>query len=113
MDGDIVVHSEPGNESTFSITLTLGRAQNTQSTKVAPALAAKGISPMLVLVAEDNKTNRFLISKYLKDLPIDVHFAHDGREAVENAVEFSPDLIFMDMSMHEMDGHEATKDIRA
>ena len=68
---------------------------------------------MLVLVAEDNKTNRFLISKYLKDLPINVHFAHDGREAVENGVEFSPDLIFMDMSMHEMDGHEATKDIRA
>lgn len=113
MDGDIVVHSEPGNESTFSITLTLGRAQNTQSTKVAPALAAKGISPMLVLVAEDNKTNRFLISKYLKDLPIDVHFAHDGREAVENAKELSLDLIFMDTSMPEMDGLGATKHIRA
>ena len=34
---------------------------------------------MLVLVAEDNKTNRFLISKYLKDLPIDVHFVHNDQ----------------------------------
>ncbi len=79
MDSDIVVHSEPGNGPTFQITLMLGRAQNTQSKKVASALAAKDISSMLVLVAEDNKTNRFLISKYLRDLPIDVHFVHNDQ----------------------------------
>jgi signal transduction histidine kinase/DNA-binding response OmpR family regulator len=70
-------------------------------------------APLTVLYAEDNATNRLVFSKMIKDLPVDLHFAVNGREAVSMAQDLRPDLIFMDVSMPEMDGREATRLIRA
>ena len=68
---------------------------------------------MRVLAAEDNKTNRLVMSKLLKTLNIELKFAENGQEAVELWQDFRPDLIFMDISMPIMDGKEATQTIRA
>ena len=67
---------------------------------------------MRILAAEDNKTNRLVFSKLVKTLNIDLEFAENGREAVEKWQELRPDLVFMDISMPEMDGKEATGKIR-
>ncbi|MDJ0628541.1 MAG: response regulator [Rhodobacter sp.] len=68
---------------------------------------------MRILAAEDNKTNRLVFGKLLKSLDIDLTFATNGREAVDAFREQRPDLIFMDISMPEVDGKEATRQIRA
>jgi hypothetical protein len=65
-----------------------------------------------VVVAEDNKTNRFLLKKYLGAQPIELAFANDGVEAVEVVQSFAPDLVLMDMSMPRMSGLDATREIR-
>lgn len=67
---------------------------------------------MKILAAEDNKTNRLVFSKLVKALNIELEFAEDGLEAVEKWRSFKPDLIFMDISMPQMDGKEATQEIR-
>ncbi|NIY79205.1 response regulator [Celeribacter sp. HF31] len=68
---------------------------------------------MRILAAEDNKTNQLVFGKMLKSLDIELRFANNGREAVELYQGFQPDLIFMDISMPEVDGKEATRQIRA
>ena len=67
---------------------------------------------MRILAAEDNKTNQLVFSKLLKDLDIELQFANNGTEAVEEFVNFKPDIIFMDISMPDVDGKEATRRIR-
>ncbi len=84
------------------------------ATPVEPAApATSGPRVMRVLAAEDNKINRLVFSKLIKNLDIDLQFATNGREAVEAFQSFEPDLIFMDISMPEMDGKQATRAIRA
>ncbi|MEY8119532.1 ATP-binding protein [Falsihalocynthiibacter sp. BN13B15] len=67
---------------------------------------------MRVLTAEDNKTNQLVFRKMVKNLDIDLKFANNGREAIELFQSFRPDVIFMDISMPEVDGKEATRSIR-
>ncbi len=76
------------------------------------ASAAQPGRVMRVLAAEDNKTNRLVFSKMVKDYDIELVFAENGHEAVECYQSFTPDLIFMDISMPGMDGKEATAKIR-
>ena len=68
---------------------------------------------MRVLAAEDNKTNRLVFSKMVQALDIELCFAENGHEAVALFQSVAPDIVFMDISMPEMDGKEATRAIRA
>ncbi len=80
----------------------------------AIAPAPQGFDRRLrILAAEDNKTNQLVFAKMVRDLDLDLRFADDGCQAVALWREFHPDLIFMDISMPEMDGCTAARTIRA
>ena len=79
---------------------------------VAPVAIPNGARVMRVLAAEDNRTNQLVFRKMVKDIDIELTFANNGREAVELYQSFMPDMIFMDISMPEMDGREAAQAIR-
>jgi signal transduction histidine kinase/DNA-binding response OmpR family regulator len=80
--------------------------------ELLPTKVSPGRRLMRVLAAEDNRTNQLVFRKMVKDLEIDLEFAGNGREAVEIFHRWKPDMIFMDISMPEMDGREATVEIR-
>src|SRR6185436_1800657 len=65
-----------------------------------------------VLLAEDNPVNRALIIQLLKKRGHDVVVAENGREAIEAHARESFDVVLMDVQMPEMDGFEATGEIR-
>ncbi len=73
-----------------------------------------GEIPVTIGVAEDNPMNRVLVRTLLGKLLPSARIveAHDGEEALELVERESPDLLFMDVQMPEMDGHEATRAIR-
>ena len=79
---------------------------------VAPPVATSRPRLLRVLAAEDNRTNQLVFRKMVKDMAMDLQFANNGREAVDLYQSFHPDLIFMDISMPEMDGREAARAIR-
>jgi signal transduction histidine kinase/DNA-binding response OmpR family regulator len=79
----------------------------------AVVAAPAELRAMRVLTAEDNRTNQLVFQKMVKDYDIELIFAGNGREAVALYQSFRPDMIFMDISMPEMDGKEAARAIRA
>ncbi|TDL89245.1 response regulator [Meridianimarinicoccus aquatilis] len=87
--------------------------QSEKSTSGGPPDKAGSGPPMTILAAEDNKTNQLVFRKMVGGLNVQVTFANNGREAVEAFQAARPDIIFMDISMPEMDGKEATRAIRA
>ena len=69
-------------------------------------------SHLRLLVAEDNRTNQFVLKSMLKKSAINLRIANNGVEVVSFYKSDAPDLILMDVSMPEMDGLEATSAIR-
>lgn len=68
--------------------------------------------PATILIVEDSKDTRNVLSFSLTRNGYKVATAVNGEEAVEVALSVRPDLILMDLNMPQMDGLEATKHIR-
>lgn len=119
MNGDIGVDSEPNKGSTFWFTcrFEVARLSDTMPEKSAlRSLDSESTDISLhVLVAEDNEVNRVVIKGLLTKLGTTMDFASNGLEAVrlykERHTQY--DAVLMDCEMPEMDGYEATRQIRA
>ena len=66
-----------------------------------------------VMVVDDSKDIRDLLSMRLRWKGFEVIEAETGEQAVELAPQTCPGLILMDLSMPVMDGYEATRRIKA
>src|SRR6266536_897059 len=69
-------------------------------------------APSTILVVDDYSDNRTLLSAWLRAKGYKVIEAQDGREGLLQANRSHPDLILMDLAMPEIDGVEATRQLR-
>lgn len=114
LGGDIDFTSEPGKGSRFFFTIRAADSgiRVTPQSVFAPASIAR-LPKLRVLVVEDHPTNRFLMRQIFRRFGYEAEFADNGKEAVITASSADYDLIVMDLQMPEMDGIEATIEIRA
>ncbi|MBU3917109.1 response regulator [bacterium] len=68
---------------------------------------------MKILLIEDNEQIRKMLNRKFRKTDWEIHEAENGQVGVEAAFKLQPDLILMDMHMPVMDGHEATRFLRA
>jgi PAS domain S-box-containing protein len=116
MGGTITVESMPGKGSSFSYTTSLlpaiQRSMSAQAVKPSIASMATRSRPLRILVVDDNEINQVVACKFLQKLGCQVEVARNGREAVNSIAHATYDAVLMDCEMPEMDGYEATQEIR-
>ena len=113
MNGSVGVNSVEGEGSHFWFKLSLASLLHapSQETPVIRKSSA-AVRKLNTLVVDDNATNRIVASRMLESEGHEVATANNGKEALEAASNTRYDAIFMDISMPEMDGIEATGRIR-
>ena len=113
LGGQLSVISEVGQGSDFffSLLLDCGTLEQASPIEHSPEALAK-LQGLPVLIAEDNAVNQKIMVAMMRKLGCEVSLAVNGREAVTACRDQVFPLIFMDLQMPEMNGFEATMQIK-
>jgi PAS domain S-box-containing protein len=108
-----------GLGSAFTVRLPALKIEEHQIPSAQPAApapaaaAAAAVARRRVLVADDNLDAAESLAMLLTMMGHEVRAAHDGAQAVEQADQFRPELILMDVGMPKLDGLQAATKIRS
>ena len=116
MGGEISVQSAVGEGSTFEFTLAMPHIEFVEQMKETASTGEIHFHGKHILIVEDIEINRAILIELLSGFELELDEAEDGLEAVEK-FKASPvgtyELIFMDVQMPNLNGYDATKQIRA
>ncbi len=112
MGGSINVKSELGKGTRFTVYLPLKLSQKAHIDETITHIKVPDLTNQTVLIAEDNPLNTMIIKSMLGETNAELHFAQDGKQAIELFNKLNPRLVLMDIQMPNMGGIEACAHIR-
>lgn len=114
MGGELMVESSVGNGSTFWFDLNISEVTSWKEVAQVHERKVIGYSGKRrkILTVDDKKENRSVMLNLLSPLGFEIIEAVDGYECIQKAVEFKPDIIFIDLVMPVMNGFEAIRHLR-
>ncbi|HEX8060767.1 MAG TPA: PAS domain S-box protein, partial [Cyclobacteriaceae bacterium] len=114
MGSDIYVTSKLGEGSDFHFTLKLERGcvVKNEAKKLDDTRDILKDRHIEVLLVEDNRVNQVVATNFFRRWGVKYDIANNGREAVDMVTKKIYDMVFMDLQMPEMDGYQATHEIR-
>ena len=97
-----------------AVLIALGRkkASDREQLEVAETVTQEDLSPLNVLIVDDNEKNQLLFRFFLKKTPYTIDTAENGKIAVEKFSAGQYDIVLMDIEMPIMDGYSAATKIR-
>jgi PAS domain S-box-containing protein len=97
-----------------AVMVALGRKEATDRDRlrVTEPVVQADLSPLNILLVDDNENNRMLIQAFLKKTPYTIDTSENGEKAVEKFKSDQYNLVLMDIEMPVMDGYTATGKIR-
>lgn len=124
LEGAIWVESKKHRGSVFSFTITAPEVlvdSDINSIKISDeyefiqnTLTSDPLEkPKDILIVDDVEDNRFLLGVFLQKSPHRIYYANSGEEALRYIKQKQFDIIFMDVQMPGMDGHETTRHVRS
>jgi len=113
MGGSLTVTSKKGEGSTFVFMMKSEMIiHSSTEKKIVSNNLVPDWSSKKILIAEDNRINQKIICAMLAPTHAISCCVNNGKEAVEIAFEFAPDIVLMDIQMPEMDGITASIELR-
>lgn len=116
LGGSIGLETEEGKGSKFKFSIPFEKyieKQTAEETRDKFNQKIEGLSEMKIIIAEDDETSDELLTLHLKKYSNEIIHTSTGRETVE-LCRNNPDteIIFMDIKMPDLNGYEATEEIR-
>ncbi|HEY8520681.1 MAG TPA: hybrid sensor histidine kinase/response regulator [Gammaproteobacteria bacterium] len=108
--GTVTARSDgEGRGARFDVTLPLAQPSVRPEVAAPPAAAAR----QRLLIVEDNAEVADLFALLLKSLGHEAHVAYAGQHGVSLAATLEPDMVFIDIGLPDISGHEVARRIRA